>query len=298
MTEFAAAVSTDTGFALARSGLAEAAMRIAWTVGGTPDIDSLVAIARQSAEQGVALAPSIGLVHAVRAQILREADYDLRGAMREASLARSLTPGDASVELIYGQVAGSLGARRRRCRRLPARRRTRPAAPGGAGAFLGFGLMASRQYEASIAAFRHSLTVATGSIPEFTDPIGLNLTLLGRPAEAIDACKADSTWAGNVCLALAYQAAGRHADSERVTALLRQQSGGNDHNCNFVMIYAAWKRTEEAMRLFKELADDRNSCLNVLGGVKANPFLDPLRPLPQFQAALKALDQPPGTHNP
>ena len=133
VTEFAAAVSTDTGFALARSGLAEAAMRIAWTVGGTPDIDSLVAIARQSAEQGVALAPSIGLVHAVRAQILREADYDLRGAMREASLARSLTPGDASVELIYGQVAGSLGLVRGRCRRLPARRRTRPAAPGGLG---------------------------------------------------------------------------------------------------------------------------------------------------------------------
>ena len=297
VTEFAAAVSTDTGFALARSGLAEAAMRIAWTVGGTADIDSLVAIARQSAEQGVALAPSIGLVHAVRAQILREADYDLRDAMREASLARSLTPGDASVELIYGQVAGSLGlvedaaaAYQRAVELDPLRQE--------GWAFLGFGLMASRQYEASIAAFRHSLTVATGSIPEFTDPIGLNLILLGRPAEAIDACKADSTWAGNVCLALAYQAAGRHADSERVTALLRQQSGGNDHNCNFVMIYAAWKRTEEAMRLFKELADDRNSCLNVLGGVKANPFLDPLRPLPQFQAALKALDQPPGAHNP
>ena len=56
--EFAAAVSIDTGFALARSSLAEAAMRIVWT--GTADVtdaEALVTLARQSAEQGVALAP-------------------------------------------------------------------------------------------------------------------------------------------------------------------------------------------------------------------------------------------------
>ena len=233
----------------------------------------------------------------MRAQILREADYDLRGAMREASLARSLTPGDASVELIYGQVAGSLGlvedasaAYQRAVELDPLRQES--------WAFLGFGLMASRQCEASIAAFRHSLTVATGSIPEFTAPIGLNFILLGKPAEAIGACEQDNNWAGHECLALAYHMAGRQPEAERMAALLYKTAGSSDHNCNFVMIYAQWGRTAEAMRLFQELAHDRDSCLNVLGGVKSNPFLDPLRAMPQFQAAVKELDQPPEPHAP
>jgi TolB-like protein/DNA-binding winged helix-turn-helix (wHTH) protein len=292
MTEFGAAIALDPHFAFAHSGLAEAALRRVW-VGhelSGEDPDKLVGLALASAERAVSLAPTVGLTHAVRAQVLRESKYDLRGAMKEVALARSLTPGDASVELIYGQVAGSLGraeealaAYRHAVDLDPLRQET--------WAFLGFGLMATRQYEASLAAFRHGMTVATGLIPEFVTAIGFDLVLLGKPKEAIKACAGDSGQA-YVCLAIAYHANGQQPEAEQQAALYRKIAGTNDEDCNLVMIYAQWGRTAEALRIFQELAHDRDSGLNAFGGVKSNPFLDPLRNTPQFQAAVNLSEQP------
>jgi TolB-like protein/DNA-binding winged helix-turn-helix (wHTH) protein len=294
MKEFGAAITLDPRFALALSGLAEVAMRRVWVsydLADDDDPDKLVGMAMASAEQAVRLAPTVGLTHAVRAQVLRESRYDLPGAMKEVALARSLTPGDASVELIFGQVAGSIGradealaAYRHAVDLDPLRQET--------WAFLGYGLMATRQYEASIAAFRHGITVATGHVPEFVTTIAFDLLLLGKPKEAIAACGSDSPFS-NICLAMAYHANGQQPEAEQQAAALKKMTGGSDETCNFVMIYAQWGRNADALRIFQELAHQRDSCLNAFGGVKSNPFLDPLRNAPQFQAAVKESEQPP-----
>ena len=290
---FQAAIALDPNYALAYSGLAEAAMRRVW-VGydlNGDDADKLVGLALASAERGVALAPTVGLTHAVRAQMLREAKYDLPAAMKEAERARSLTPGDAAVELIYGQVAGSRGdvegalaAYRHAVALDPMREET--------WAFYGFGLMAARHYEASIEALRHAISVATGFVPEVVAAIGLDDILLGRPKEALKTC-ADDSGQAHFCLALADIADGRKADADREIVLLKKLSGRDDDDCNFAMIYAAAGRIADAMRVFQQMAHTRDSCLNVLGGVRNNPFWDPLRGLPAFEASIKESEQPP-----
>jgi TolB-like protein/DNA-binding winged helix-turn-helix (wHTH) protein len=289
-TAFEAAVALDPRFALALSMLAEVAMRRVW-VGyaiDDDDPDKLVGLALASADKAAALAPTVGLTHAVRAQMLREASYDLPTAMKEASLARSLSPGDATVQVIYGQVAGSIGqaedalaAYRHAVDLDPFQQETWK--------FYGFGLMAVRQYAASIEALRHAGTLASAIIPEAVGAIGLDYVLLGKPREAIQACLDLSP---NICLALAYHANKQQPQAQQQLAALMKDHGGNDEQCGFVMIYAQWGRIPDALRIFQHMAHERNSCLNQLGGVKSNPLLDPLRGFPQFQAAVKESEQP------
>ncbi len=289
---FEAAIALDPSFGVAHSMLAEVAMRRVW-LGfeiGDDEPDKLVGLALASADKGVALAPTVGLTHAVRAQMLRESRYDLQGAMKEASLARSLSPGDSTVQVIYGQVAGSLGqaedalaAYRHAVELDPFQQETWK--------FYGFGLMSVRQYEPSIAAFRHGIALATGFIPEAVAAIGLDYVLLGKPGEAIQTCAGFGGF-GNICLALAYHANKQQPQAEQQLALMRKNNDGSDETCEFAMVYAQWGRIAEALRIFQDMAHARDSCLSTLGGVKTNPFLDPLRSFPQFQSAVRESEQP------
>jgi tetratricopeptide (TPR) repeat protein len=90
-------------------------------------------------------------------------------------------------------------------------------------------------------------------------------------------------------LALAENKLGRHADAEAALARLRG-SYGDRGAYGYALIYAQWGNITEALRWLETALRLQDSGLDDL---KTQPFLDPLRNEPRFQAIERALRFPP-----
>jgi serine/threonine-protein kinase len=144
-------------------------------------------------------------------------------------------------------------------------------------------LFYARRYVESLAAMRHALELDPGRKSSFSG-LGDALVFTGKPKDALAAyAQVPSDWDRLRGEAIAAGRMGDRALAERKVAELRAIDDGS-LNYQFAQIYAAWGQREQALASLAaaDRADDPG--LAVLTG---DPFMDPLRSDPRFQALVK-----------
>jgi hypothetical protein len=95
-------------------------------------------------------------------------------------------------------------------------------------------------------------------------------------------------WFVGVCLAITYDKLQRHADAEAELARVGTPPG-NPRAFEHAEIYAQWGNTAKALEWLETAYRVRDSAL---GRLRVDPFLDPLRQEPRFQAIERELKFP------
>ena len=90
------------------------------------------------------------------------------------------------------------------------------------------------------------------------------------------------------CLAVTYDKLGRHADAEAMLEKIRARVGDSGA-MHYSAIYAQWGNTIKALEWLDTAMRPRDPALVWL---KLDPFFDPLRQEPRFQAIERALKFP------
>jgi serine/threonine-protein kinase len=287
---FDSAIRIDPGFALAYSGRANAESFLAMIgpYSGTAEVHSMLVDALASADRGVALAPGVGETHAARGFVLSQGLLDFTGGFQELTVAQAETPGQATIEMIYANVAVSVGkvqeavaAAYRAVTLDPLRQDTWGC--------LGFILFEARQYDASINALQHARSVANILPPQFLFELGLGLLMQGKPEAARQICSTTSEWEGAACLAVAYHALGKKAEASAELAKLRAILGDTGAY-NYACIYAQWGQPADALTWLKRAVELKDPGL---GDLMTDPTLDPIRGEPGFRDIQRSLSLPP-----
>jgi tetratricopeptide (TPR) repeat protein len=119
--------------------------------------------------------------------------------------------------------------------------------------------------------------------------LGLGYYLLGDFESARAACEAHAEYsASGLCLAMTYEKLGRHADAQAALAKLKA-SRGDAAAYMYVRIYAQSGNMKQALEWLEKALELRDQGLQVL---KTDPYVDPLRNEPRFQAIERELKFP------
>jgi len=247
------AVRLDPNFALAYAEWSIALNAYAAFFAHGPAAGDFLGQARATALKAVALAPELGEGHLALA-LVRQESLDFAGASDEFQRALTLAPGNARVLRDYGDFAVKMG-RTDAVAAYQDARSLRPKDPtwlAGGGEWIYYAL----------GDFEKMRAVCEGvgeAVKDFQD-----------------------------CLALAYHKLGRQADAE--TALARfKKSEGDAGAYVYASIYAQWGDMPKALEWLETALRLRRSELLSL---KTDPFLDPLRQEPRFQAIERELKFP------
>jgi predicted Zn-dependent protease len=144
-------------------------------------------------------------------------------------------------------------------------------------------LFFARRYDEAIAALKRGLALNPGNKPSLST-LGDTLVLTGKPREALAAyAGVPSDWDRLRGEAIAAYRLGDRLSAERKLADLKAIDDGS-LNYQFAEIYAAWGQREQALASLAaaDRADDPG-----LSTLPVDPFLDPLRSDPRFQALVK-----------
>jgi tetratricopeptide (TPR) repeat protein len=153
---------------------------------------------------------------------------------------------------------------------------------------VGLTLTGLRRYDEAIAAFKDAKSLAPNEIYVNAD-LGVAYYLSGDLQSARSSCEAESYEENkHFCLAMTYHKLGRHADAEAVLAKLRA-TRGEAAAYLYARIYAQWGEITHALDSLDTAMRQHNF---LLGRVKTDPFLDPLRNEPRFQAIERELNFP------
>ena len=150
---------------------------------------------------------------------------------------------------------------------------------------LGMALRSARRYAEAVAAFDSALALEPDNARILTG-LGLAYYGLGNLEGARSTCETKtSRWLTQWCLAVVYDKLGRHSDAEDALAKLKG-SVGNAGAYQIATIYAQWGNREEALAWLDTALRVRDPGLIFL---KTDPFMDPLRKEPRFQAVMREL---------
>jgi tetratricopeptide (TPR) repeat protein len=153
---------------------------------------------------------------------------------------------------------------------------------------LGRGLYAARHYEEAAAAFSEAINLD----PDFREAYGsrgLALYALGNLERASGSCEAQpDDWMGRWCLSVVYDKLGRHSDGEAELAKMKA-SGGDISAYRYSTIYAQWGDRSNALDWLDTAVRVGDP---VLGLLKTDPLLVPLRKEPRVQAVMRELKFP------
>jgi tetratricopeptide (TPR) repeat protein len=153
---------------------------------------------------------------------------------------------------------------------------------------LGDALSNVRHYDEAISAYREALTIDPDDPGTHLD-LGVNYFLLGDFQTARSWCEAKpEDQFSSACLAIVYEKLGRHADAETQLANFTAASG-DSFPCTLAEIYATWGNTAKALEWLEKGLRIRDPGMEQL---KVDPFLDPLRKEPRFQAIERELKFP------
>ncbi len=280
IAHFDNAIKSDPGFALAHSGRADAVSYLAMVAPnlGAADIRRMFADALASADRGVALAPGLGLTHAARGFVLSDGLLDHEQGFEELTRARAATPGNATIEMIYTNVAISVGHIQEGVSAAYRAVELDPLRQDSWGC-LGFVLFQARQYAASVDALQHARSVASNFPPQFVSQLGMSLLMQGKSVAARDTCAASAEWEASECLALVHYALGKkeeaHAELSKMRAAL-----GDTGAYNYAEIYAQWGQPADALAWLKRAAELRDPGL---ADLTTDPLIDPIRNQPGFR---------------
>jgi len=280
---FSEAIRLDPDYALAYSGRSLAEMYLA----GTADIPAEpLAKAESDARQAVALAPDLGEGHIALAGVY-VLQLRFTPASEEYDRALALAPGSARVLRDCGGSAIDMG---RGDAGLAILRRAvllDPLNPESYAA-LGVGLYTLRRYSEAIAAYKEA-EVLKGDSPEWGYAYGYAYYLLGDLQSARTSCDKDPDPDDKLfCLAVVDHKQGRDPDAQaRLSHLKASHRDGGAYQ--YAEIYAQWGDIARALQWLDTAMRLHDPGL---AGLKMDPFMDPLRKEPRFQAIERALNFP------
>lgn len=281
------AVRFDPEFALAYAARARALADYAghFTVDATREAFSK---ARRDAERAIALAPTLGDGHAALGEVLEYGFLDFGAAAAAYARALALAPGNARVLRAYSRFAGYMG---QSDKAIAAARRNVALDPFNVLAHFTLGevLRTARKYMEAVAEFDEAIKLNPRHASEIYQRRGRTLYLLGQYESAAAACEQEpDRYEAQLCLPLAYEKLGRRAEAQSVLTTAEAEQG--DYAAyQFAQIYAQWGSIPKALDWLETAVRLQDPGLEYL---KTDPFLDPLRGQPRFQAIENALRFP------
>jgi TolB-like protein/DNA-binding winged helix-turn-helix (wHTH) protein/Tfp pilus assembly protein PilF len=293
-TDFTTAIALDPNYAAAFAGRAAIGNVLAslagGEAGGPPDAaekNRLLQAAMADADRAIAIEPELADAHWARALLLRSA-LDFTGAAAALARARELAPGNAVIESIFGYCETTAG---HTDIGVAALRHAVALDPLRASVYrnLASALTYARRYDEALEAFHHY--VQLNPHPSHAAQIILGMIYLAKG----DAAAAERVFAGNdgfydnAYLAIAYHELGRQKEAELHLARAQQQDAGTGAY-NYATVYAQWGQLDQALGWLQKAVALRDPGLAEL---RTDPFLDPLRATPQFQAIERQLNFPP-----
>jgi len=284
---YSEAIGVDPNYALAFANRSIALTVYAANGESGPAIRESFDKAQADALKAIALAPDLAEGHMALAGYFENGALDFARANEEYERALALAPGNARVLQHYGRFAVDMG---RTEAGIAAARRAVVLDPLSRNVHneLGFALHDARQYDAAVAAFQDALAIDPDA-PQTYSNRGLAYYALGNLQKARESCETKPDyWTSQECLAMTYEKLGRHADAESMLAKLKA-SQGDAAAYQYATIYSQWGNTPKALEWLETALRLRDPGLIEL---KTDPFLDPLRKEPRYQAVERALKFP------
>jgi len=285
---FTEAINLDPNFALAYTGRARALIDYGsyFMIEANQDTFSR---AQTDATRAVTLEPDLGEAHAALAQALEKNFMDFAGAGIEYERAVALSPGSERVLRAYSRFAGNIGhidvaiTTARRCVELDPLNVTAYKA-------LGEALENARRYPEALAAFETAIKLNPTHATEAYQRAGRLHYLMGDLQKAKAACEAEpDIYHLQTCMPLIYEKLGQH-DAAKAALAIAMQTQKEYSSYQYAQIYAQWGQIDEAIRWLEKgikLLDPG------VESMKVDPFLDPLRTSPKYQALERELKFPP-----
>jgi TolB-like protein/Flp pilus assembly protein TadD len=240
------------------------------------------------AHTAVSLAPDLADGHYALAVVLQEGSQDFVKADEEFERALARAPGSARMLSAYSRHAAELG---HTAAAITAARRAVSLDPLNFHVYrtAGIALELVRQYPDALSAFRTAISLQPDWVRNYA-LLGRVQYLLGDYESARVSCElALSDEFGQLCLAVVYRKLGRLTDAEAIFQRFRTSVGG-DAPLEYAETYAQWGNAPKALKWLEIAMRLRQSGLMEL---KTDPFLDPLRQDPRFQAIERDLKFPP-----
>ena len=282
---YSQAIHFDPNYALAFAGRSMALSQAAGWLTGTAARKEREQ-AQADARQSVALAPELAEGHLALA-VRAEDSLDFAQATTEYERALALAPGNARVLRDYGVFAVYMGradAGITAVRRAAVLDPLNPAVRGR----LGSALILARRYDEALTAYQEFIDLDPGW-PMGYAWRGITYYVLGDLQSARASCEAKPDLVpSRFCLAVTYEKLGRHADALAMLAKV-QTENGEALPYYYAMVHAQWGNKGKALEWLETAYRLRDSNLDSL---KVDPFIDPLRQEPRFQAIERELNFP------
>jgi TolB-like protein len=279
------AIHADPDYALAYAGRSLAFADFARALVAGPGVSDYFSKGQSDARKAIALAPDLADSHLALANFFAGA-LELTGALREYEHALALAPGDARVLREYGAFAVLIG---RTEAGLTAAHRLLVLDPLNSTNHFGLGvsLAFARRYGDAIQAFTEARALGQDDM-SVNMWLGITYYLSADFERARATCVRAGEVNGPWCLAMIYDKLGRHTEAETMLAKV-QTIAGDRLAEGYADIYAQWGDTARALDWLDKAMRNRDP---YLAYTKVNPFFDPLRNEPRFQAIERALKFP------
>jgi TolB-like protein/Tfp pilus assembly protein PilF len=280
------ALAADPGYALALAGLADSYNTLGNTNAMAPA--EAYTLAREAAERGLALDPTLAELHASLAYVHRFHDWDWARAERGFLRALELNPGYATGRRWYAQFLSGLG---RHPEAIAEAERALELDPLSLVIHTAVGdvLFYARRYERAVAYYRRCVELDPTFGPGHTD-MARALEHLGRHDEAIAEFKAGMSRAAgaetpaSTGLATLFAAAGRREEAAAMIAQLIERS-----KTSYVSPYgiaSAFAVSGDNARALDWLERAHAQRDGTLVWIKVHPRMDGLRAEPRFRELL------------
>ena len=292
---YADAIGLDPNYAIARAARSLALTDYANNYATGPTISASYGTATSDARLAIARAPALADGYLALGSVLESESLDFTHAAEQYQRAVSLAPGSAEAARRYGHFSVLMG---HTDAGLAAAHRAVQLDPLNPAMYrlLSFALRVARRYEEAIDAAQGAVALDADN-PRALTTRGLAYYDRGDYEGARASCESEQPRADHaggfygipVCLAIAYQKLGRHADAEGM--LTGVQSWYGDRGAyQYAEIYSQWGDGPKALAWLEKALRLRDPGLATL---KVDPLLDPLRKEPRFQSILRELKFPP-----
>lgn len=289
ITYFQQAIGKDPNYALAYAGLADSYALVSAYGAGTPQESFLPA--KAAAKKALALDDTLAEAHTSLAQVLGYYDFDFDGSIREFRRAIELNPNYATAHHWYG--SGPLVAIGRFEEAIAEGKRAVELDPLSLeiNSDLGFTYHMVRRYDDAIEQLRKTLEMDPSFYYAHWN-LGWTLEAKGALDAAIEEYhKAralnDDPWV-LALLGHAYASSGNKTEAVKILEQLKELSKQRYVSAySFAVVYLGLGDKEETLRWLQKSYQDRAGF--DIAAIKVDPFLDPLRGDPHFEALVEKI---------
>ncbi len=285
---FTEAINLDPNFALAYTARARALI----DYGGFFMIEAThetFTKAKTDATRAVTLEPDLGEGHAALGAALETGFLDFAGAAMEYERAMALSPGSARVLRAYSRFAGNMG---HTDVGITTARRNVELDPLNVDAHrtLGEAFENARRFPEALAAFEAAIKLNPTHATEAYQRAGRLHYLMGDFQKAKVACEAEpDIYHLQSCMPLIYEKLGQH-DAAKAALAIAMEAQKDFSSYQYAQIYAQWGQPDEAIDWLERGVKILDPGVE---SMKVDPFLDPLRGQPRYQAIERSLKFPP-----